>query len=124
MDFEKENQELDILVVLEDFLREARRLLLLGIVLVLLCGAGLTVRERMTYRPTYQATASFTVKAADPLYASVSTYNMKTAEQMAKTFPYILTSGVLQNRVKADTFRVKKCIRGSQRQDIPHREFL
>ena len=102
MDFEKENQELDILVVLEDFLREARRLLLLGIVLVLLCGAGLTVRERMTYRPTYQATASFTVKAADPLYASVSTYNMKTAEQMAKTFPYILTSGVLQNRVKAE----------------------
>lgn len=101
MEFEeKEIQELDLLVLLEDFIREARRLLLVGIALILLCGVGLTLRERLTYTPSYQATASFTVKVADPLYASVSSYNMKTAEQMAKTFPYILTSGVLQNRVK------------------------
>lgn len=103
MEFEeRDEQKLDLFVLLEDFFQEAKRLLLLGLVLVLLCGAALGVRTKMNYVPTYQASASFTVKVADPLYARVSSYNMKTAEQMAKTFPYILTSGVLSNRVKEE----------------------
>ena len=103
MEFEsKDSGKLDIYVLLEDFLREARRFWLAGLVLVLLCGAGSVIWARSTYTPSYQASASFTVKVADPLYASISSYNMKTAEQMAKTFPYILTSGVLQNRVKQE----------------------
>ena len=99
---ERDNQGLDLFVLLEDFFREAKRLWLIGLVLVLLGGVGSVAYSRSSYTPVYQATASFTVKVADPLYASISTYNMKTAEQMAKTFPYILTSGVLQNRVKEE----------------------
>ena len=97
---EKEVQRLDLMVLLEDFLREARRLWVVGFVLVVLCGAFFGIRAKAAYRPSYQASATFTVKVADPLYASVASYNIKTAEQMAKTFPHILNSGLLENRVK------------------------
>ena len=72
---------------------------LLGMVLILVCGMGLTVMRYWSYRPTYEAHASFTVRVANPLYASVSSYNEKTAEVMADTFPSILTSNLLQKRV-------------------------
>ena len=101
MEFEeRDEQKIDLFVLLEDFLREARRLLIVGLALVVLCGALLGIRAGSSYSPVYQASASFTVKVADPVYANIHTYNTKTAEQMAKTFPYILTSGVLKNRVK------------------------
>ncbi len=97
---EREVQKLDVIVLLEDFLREARRLWTIGLVLILACGAVLAVRTGATYSPRYRATASFTVKVADPFYPSVNAYNTKTAEQMAKTFPHIVNSGLLEIRVK------------------------
>lgn len=96
---EKTLQKLDIFTLLEDFLRQAKRMWLLGMVLILVCGMGLTVMRYWSYRPTYEAHASFTVRVANPLYASVSSYNEKTAEVMADTFPSILTSNLLQKRV-------------------------
>lgn len=99
---EREVQKLDLLVLLEDFLREAKRLWLIGLALVLVCGGALTVKTRLNHYPMYQASASFTVKVTDPLYSSISAYNTKTAEQMAKTFPYILTNGLLQDRIKEE----------------------
>lgn len=96
---EKEQQELDIFVLLEDFLRMARRLWLLGLVLVLVCSVGLTVWQQRSFQTTYEAYASFTVRVANPLYASVSSYNDRTAQVMADTFPSILTSSLLQRRV-------------------------
>lgn len=97
---EKETLEIDLRILLVDLLREARRLLLLGLVLALLGAAALTGYTYLTYTPRYRASASFNVKVANPLQATVSAYNTETAEQMAKTFPYILTSGVLQQRVQ------------------------
>ena len=97
---EREVQELDLLVLLEDFCREAKRLWLIGLVLVTLFGALFGIRAKWNYKPFYQASATFTVKVADPLYASIATYNIKTAEQMAKTFPHILNSGLLESKVK------------------------
>ena len=97
---EREEQKINLFVLLEDFLREARRLWVMGLALVVLCSAVLGIRANHSYSPIYQASASFTVKVADPVYASIQSYNTKTAEQMAKTFPYILTSGVLEKRIK------------------------
>lgn len=97
---EKEEQKLDLFVLLEDFLREGKRLLVWALVLILGGSLLMAGYQYRSYTPVYHATASFTVKVANPLYASVNAYNTKTAEQMAKTFPYILTSGVLQERVK------------------------
>lgn len=95
----KEQQELDIFVLLEDFLRQAKRMWLLGLVMILVCSAGLTLRSRASFKESYEAYASFTVRVANPLYASVSSYNEKTAAVMADTFPSILTSNLLQKRV-------------------------
>ena len=101
MDLEnKEIQKIDLFALLGHFLKEAKRRIALLLVLVVLCGSVFSAYSYMNYRPSYTAYASFTVKVANPLYAGVSTYNSKTAEQMATTFPYILTSGVLQERVK------------------------
>ncbi len=100
MEIEKtEQQGRDTFVLLDDFLHQAKRMWLLGLALVLICAAGLTFVQRRAYRPVYEASASFTVRVANPLYASVSSYNEKTAQVMADTFPSILTSGLLQRRV-------------------------
>lgn len=103
MEFEeKEEQKLDLFVLLDDFLKEAKRLWMLAVLLIAAFAAGLTGYKYLTYRPTYVATAAFTVRVSNPLYASVSGYNSKTAEQLAKTFPYIVSNSVLQTQVKKE----------------------
>ena len=98
---EKQEQKIDLVVLLGDFVKVARRYLLLCVVLMVVLGAFFAFRTYRSYIPKYTATASFSVRVANPLYGSVATYNTATAEQMAKTFPYVLTSGVLQERVQA-----------------------
>ena len=96
---EKNLAQIDLRVMLSDVLRVARQLLWLGILLVLLASAALCGWTGLSYSPRYQATASFTVYVSNPLQAEIRAYNTATAEQMAKTFPYILTSGALSEVV-------------------------
>lgn len=96
---EKNIAQIDLRVMLSDFLRVAKQLLWLGVALVLLATAALSGWTYLSYTPKYQATASFTVYVSNPLQAEIRTYNTATAEQMAKTFPYILTSGALSDMV-------------------------
>ena len=98
---EKGAQKVDLFIFIDHFLKEAKRRFVLLIILVLVFAIALAGLGYTRYSPIYKASASFTVKVANPLYSGVSSYNSKTAEQMATTFPYILTSGVLQERVKA-----------------------
>lgn len=93
-------QRVDLRLLLTDLLHIARRLLLLGVALALVLGAALGWRAYRSYTPMYQAEASFTVMVTNPLYSSVNYYNAAAAQQMEKTFPYILTSGVLSDLVK------------------------
>jgi hypothetical protein len=103
MEYQEENeQELDIFVLIGDFLKIGRRYVVLLVLLVTVCSAGLTGYRRLHYYPMYEAYASLTVRVANPLYASVSGYNSKTAEVMAATFPSIITSGVMKKHVRED----------------------
>ena len=103
MEFEKnEEQKLDLFILLDDFLKEAKRMWFLALVLIVLGAAGLTFYRYLHFRPSYEATASFTVQVSNPLYANVSSYNSKTAEQLAKTYPYIISNSVLQTKVKEE----------------------
>ncbi len=95
----KHTQKLDLPVLFDDFLKFCKRFFLAGVILAVLGAGFMGLRHYRGYYPIYSASASFTVKVANPLYASVYTYNTQTAEQMAKSFPYILTSGVLRERV-------------------------
>lgn len=100
MEIEKrEKQELDILALFEDFFRQAKRTWLLGLVLILVFGGGLGFLKQRAYTPIYEAYSSFTVRVANPLYTNIGSYNEKTAQVMANTFPSILTSGLLRQRV-------------------------
>lgn len=98
---ETERWELDILVLLGDFLRNAKRIALVGISLMVLCGGAVWGYQKTVYVPRYEASVSFSVRVADPLFATVSDYNSAVAKQMAKTFPSILTSDLLRSRVEA-----------------------
>ena len=97
---EHEEQKLDLIALLGDFTKIARRYLLLLLALVIVGGAVFGIRAYRAYVPQYTASATVSVRVASPLYGGTSAYNTATAEQMAKTFPYVLTSGVLQERVK------------------------
>lgn len=97
---EKDIQRINLIGLLDNFLREAKRLISLAIVLMVVFAGGVSLQQYATYSPVYEASASFTVRVANPMYASVHTYNTATATQMAETFPHILTSGVLHERVR------------------------
>ena len=96
---EQNIMEIDLHILISDFLRSAKRLLWLGILMVFVAVVAFCGRMYMSYTPKYQASASFTVYVANPLQAEVKQYNTATAEQMAKSFPYILTSGALSDMV-------------------------
>lgn len=91
---------IDLRQLLLDGLRIMRRTLAAFAVLTLLCAAALCWQTRRSYRPMYRASATFTVYVTNPLQSEIRSYNTATAEQMAKTFPYILTSGALSDRVR------------------------
>lgn len=93
---------IDLRVLASDLMRGAKRLLWLGVLLVVTASALLVWRTQSTYSPVYQASASFTVFVTNPLYSGSRTYNSSMAEQMEKTFPYILTSGALSDLVKQE----------------------
>lgn len=98
-----ENTEgLDLFTILGDSFRVARRMLWLAVVLAALFVGALCFKEYRSYHPSYRASATFTVYVTNPLQSEIRSYNTATAEQMAKTFPYILTSGALQDMVKRD----------------------
>lgn len=100
MDLEqKQVEKLDLVALLGDFVKIARRHILLCLVLVAVFAGMFAFLSHRRYVPQYTASAAVSVRVANPLYGSVSAYNVATAEQMAKTFPYVLTSGVLQERV-------------------------
>ena len=99
---EKELQlrKIDVIFLLRIWLRYAKRFWALALVLALLGAAGLGYNGYRAYHPVYDATVSFTVKVANPLYSSLNAYNNATAKQLHATFPYILRSQILTQRVR------------------------
>lgn len=96
-------EQIDIMTLITDYLKIFRRMwlrvVILGIVGALVCYA----RGAVSYQPNYTASATFTInirqEQQDGTSTNTSFFDNSAAEQMAKTFPYILTSGVLQRKV-------------------------
>lgn len=88
--------------LLDVFLQGLKRLWWLVLLLTFIGGAGMGYRSWTSYVPTYSASVTFSVYTVNENQSSVSTFNQAAAEQMEKTFPYILTSGVLSDLVKED----------------------
>ena len=98
---EKE-EKFELSLLLRDLLRGFGKLWWLAAVLaavVALCGLFYSVR---TYRPLYKAEATFTVETYTNQGGYTFFYDNNTAAQMAITFPFLLDSDLLLERVKAD----------------------
>ena len=110
-DQEKEKSQeaglIDITEILSDYLRIFRRMWAWVLIFTILGSGFFYIRARVQYQPVYTASATFTVNIQREQQGitdtgSTSFFNNSAAEQMAKTFPYILTSGVLKRKVAKD----------------------
>lgn len=105
---QQESDYIDLGVLLIDFWKGIRKFWYLILILMFL-GMGVMWGYRsVTYVPMYKASASFTVKTVgDILDNEVNTaygffYDKNTADQIEKTFPYILSSGILQKLLREE----------------------
>ena len=107
IDIDKERPEssdtLDQLAILIDFLKILPRLWVWFLILVIVGGSISYYKASSDYYPVYKASSTFTItiKREQSITGSVAFYDNAAAEQMAKTFPYILTSSLLHRKVAA-----------------------
>ena len=97
-----EEELIDIVGMLEDYLRTLRHMWVWVLILALLGGVVSYARSYVAWTPRYTASATFTITVgqdgSSSTSGSYSFYDNSTTEQMVNTFPYILTSGVLSRR--------------------------
>ena len=87
-------------ILLHDMVRGARKYWWALAAIIAACAAiGLLAGVR-AFRPMYKAEATFTVKTQDVNGSYNFYYDNQTAAQMALTFPYLLDSDLLMDRVK------------------------
>lgn len=99
MQMTDELEKIDIESFLMDMVRGVKRLWWLVIGLAAIFGAVSYFKVRTSYQSTYVASATMAVNFSG---ASSSYINMESAQQMAEVFPYILTSGVLEEVIAED----------------------
>ena len=92
--------KIDLIFLLRIWLRYAKRFWAMALVLAVLGAGVLGLNVYRNHVPMYEASVSFLVRVANPLYAGMHGYNNATASQLNATFPYILRSAILQQRVK------------------------
>ena len=85
--------------ILDDIWRGFKKFFLLCLIIIAACGAGFYFRAKTSYKPSYQAYSSFVVDTKTAYVYNQDYSNEKTAGQLSKTFPYILTSGALSDIV-------------------------
>ena len=99
-------EKIDLLSVFVDFMRAFRRMWIYVVVFALVGGCFSGYRANRAYQPFYVASATFTIniysEQQGTLTSSTSFYDNEAAEQMARVFPHILTSGVLLRKVERD----------------------
>lgn len=93
----EEIQEIDILNVVAAFWNGFRRLWPLLAVIIAVCTLRSYLSTSFSYKPKYVASATVSVTTPGGMHADIS-----SAQEMASIFPYILTSGVLQDVIEND----------------------
>ncbi len=74
----------------------------IGSIIVLAFAGGTFAVEKIRYRSVYEAFTTFAVNTRTAYGYTSTYYNKAVAKQLSLTFPYILTSGVLQDIVMDD----------------------
>ena len=94
-------EEIDLVVLLEELLRGMRHFSLLIILIAVALSVFYSWRSLRSFTPTYKAEADVTVTSV----LGDGSQNMATANLLGRVFPYILTSGLLNDIVAEDLGR-------------------
>ena len=94
----QEQQELDVVALLRNFLQSFRRMWPVVLVLTVALGALSYGRSTRNYSPQYTAETTVSVE----LINGGVNGNQNTAEQMGEVFPHIIRSGALSDVITAD----------------------
>ena len=92
----EEQEKIDLISLLDDFAGGLKRLWLLILVLIIVCAVRSYFATSITYTPQYVASATMSVATAGGRGGYM---DAESARQMAEVFPYVLTSGVLEDVV-------------------------
>ena len=104
--YEVEEDEIDLIKLLVDFIKGIQRFWKQWIIFIIVCMLLFFGIQRVSYTPMYHANASFAVQTAggdtrNEVSSSYGfSYNAGTADQIGKTFPYILESTLFKERLK------------------------
>ena len=93
-----EPEKIDIMDLVQDVYQGIRKFWWLVIGLALIFALQSFFSARTSYHPSYVASATMSVRVA----GNSSYVDAQSAKQMETVFPYILTSGVLQNVIAED----------------------
>lgn len=98
--------KIDLIRGLSEFWRALGKLFWAPLLLAVLAGGLQGVRAWRSYAPQYASEATFTIQLTGSTLgdasSSYSYYSKATAEQLAKTFPYILRSDLLQSTLRQE----------------------
>ena len=91
-----EAEKIDLIRLLQEFSRALRRLIWLPVILAVLLGAAQGIRSWRNYAPRYSSEVTFTIQMTDwmltDIGGSTNYYDKAMAEQLSKTFPYLVHS--------------------------------
>lgn len=93
---------IDIAGLLDDLLKGAFHMKWKFLILILICTGVFCGYRRLTYSPYYVASSTFTINSSISSENSNTYVENAAANQMAKSFPYILKSGALKSVVAED----------------------
>lgn len=95
-------EKIDLGILFENFFRAFFQLWWIFVIIISIYSSFCFFRAKSSYSPYYKTSATFVVTMNQAGVYSDSYYNTATTEQMVKTFPYILNSGILQKVVAED----------------------
>ncbi|MDO4168387.1 MAG: polysaccharide biosynthesis tyrosine autokinase [Lachnospiraceae bacterium] len=93
---------IDITGIIDDMIKGALRMKWRFLALIVICTVLFCGYQRLTYSPSYVASSTFTISSSISTESSNTYIDNESANQMAKTFPYILKSGILKSVVAED----------------------
>ena len=92
----EEIEKIDIINIVADFLYGLKKLWLVIVILIIVCALRSYFATSFSYTPQYVASATMSVTTSS---GGGSYMDTESAQQMAEVFPYVLTSGVLEDVV-------------------------
>ncbi len=103
----KSNQDTKIYIYFSDFLKAVKKFWWVCVAFAVLLGGYSFYDGYTNYTPKYQAYATFTVStqnssSVNGISAYSFYYDASAANQLAKTFPYLLQTNILKDAIKED----------------------